>query len=72
MRTKNREDYYQHSPTQNPQGPPGCNNRVIRGSSWHSGAMCKKVYYRKGLPGNWVDFAVGCRCARDVEDDEIE
>jgi hypothetical protein len=29
--------------------------------------MCKKVYYRKGLPGSWVDFAVGFRCVKDVK-----
>ena len=42
------------------------NYQVIRGGSWHSGAMCKKVYYRKGLPGNWCDFAVGFRCVKDI------
>jgi len=57
------EDYYKNSPLNNPAGPATGFNRVIRSGSWHSGAMCKKVYYRKGLPSNWVDFAVGFRCA---------
>ncbi len=62
---KYSEDYYKVSPVDNPPGPPAGFNRVIRSGSWHSGPMCKKVYYRKGLPVNWVDFAVGFRCAKD-------
>lgn len=58
-------DYYSQRAPDNPQGPAKGFNRVIRGGSWHSGPMCRKVYYRKGLPGNWVDFAVGFRCAKD-------
>ncbi|MFN8208269.1 MAG: SUMF1/EgtB/PvdO family nonheme iron enzyme [Bacteroidales bacterium] len=44
------EEYYKTSPALNPRGPLKGINRVIRGGSWHSGGMCKKVYYRKGLP----------------------
>jgi hypothetical protein len=36
--------------------------------SWHSGAMCKKVFYRKGLIVSWCDFAVGFRCVKDMEE----
>jgi hypothetical protein len=25
--------------------------------------MCNQNYYRNGLAANWVDFAVGFRCA---------
>ena len=59
------EDYYKNSPVDNPAGPATGSNRVIRSGSWHSGTMCKKVYYRKALPTSWVDFAVGFRCAKD-------
>ncbi|MBI9065612.1 MAG: SUMF1/EgtB/PvdO family nonheme iron enzyme [Marinilabiliaceae bacterium] len=59
-------DYYSQRAQDNPKGPEKGFNRVIRGGSWHSGPMCRKVYYRKGLPGNWVDFAVGFRCAKDL------
>ncbi len=59
------ENYYADSPALNPKGPADKINKVIRGGSWHSGPMCKRVYFRKGLPANWVDFAVGFRCARD-------
>ncbi len=60
------EDYYSQSPSKNPKGPEKGTLWVIRGGSWHSGAMCKKVYYRKGMPPNWCDFGIGFRCAKDV------
>jgi formylglycine-generating enzyme required for sulfatase activity len=59
-------DYYKTSPMDNPAGPSAGSNMVIRSGSWHSGPVCKKVYYRKGLPSNWVDFAVGFRCVKDL------
>lgn len=43
------ETYYAISDHENPKGPNKGANRVIRGGSWHSGKMCKKVFYRKGL-----------------------
>lgn len=60
------DHYYEDSPHENPKGPSSGYNVVIRGGSWHSGKMCKKVYYRKGIPSNWVDFGVGFRCAKDL------
>lgn len=59
---RHSETYYEESKNDNPQGPVKGSNRVIRGGSWHSGEMCKKVFYRKGLISNWCDFAVGFRC----------
>lgn len=59
-------NYYAVSPSINPKGPDRSRFRVIRGGSWHSGAMCLQNYYRNGLPASWVDFAVGFRCARDL------
>jgi sulfatase modifying factor 1 len=61
------DDYYSESPFQNPVGPSRGRFKVIRGGSWHSGAMCVQVYYRNGLPSNWIDFAVGFRCVKDVK-----
>ena len=61
------KDYYRVSESDNPTGPKDGNIRVIRGGSWLSGAFCKSVFYRKGLPGNWHDFAVGFRCVKDVD-----
>lgn len=62
------ETYYELCEYNNPKGPDNGDNRVIRSGSWHSGLMCKKVFYRKGLISNWCDFAVGFRCAKDFND----
>lgn len=59
------DDYYSNSPSRNPEGPSSGRFKVIRGGSWHSGAMCVQTYYRNGLSASWVDFAVGFRCAKD-------
>jgi formylglycine-generating enzyme len=60
-------DYYASSPAQNPKGPERGRFKVIRGGSWHSGAMCVQTYYRNGLSPSWVDFAVGFRCVKSVK-----
>jgi formylglycine-generating enzyme required for sulfatase activity len=61
------DDYYANSPDQNPKGPATGRFKVIRGGSWHSGAMCVQTYYRNGLPPSWIDFAVGFRCAKNIK-----
>ena len=66
VRDTYQEDYYKKSPYSNPKGPEESVLKVIRGGSWHSGKMCKRVYFRRALPANWVDFAVGFRCAKDI------
>lgn len=60
-------DYYTLSPVDNPKGPESGSFKVIRGGSWHSGAMCVQVFHRNGLPASWVAFAVGFRCAKNPE-----
>jgi iron(II)-dependent oxidoreductase len=62
-------DYYANSPAENPTGPETGKFRVIRGGGWHSGPYCSRVYFRNGLPANWLDFNVGFRCARTAEED---
>lgn len=59
-------NYYSSSPVENPKGSERGRFKVIRGGSWHSGAMCVQTYYRNGLPPSWVDFAVGFRCVKEV------
>lgn len=59
-------DYYSRSLVENPYGPEEGRFRVIRGAGWHSGPGCTMVYHRNALPANWVDFAVGFRCVKDV------
>ena len=60
-------DYYRSSPYSNPKGPDTGRFRVIRGGSWHSGTYCNRVCYRNALPSNWIDMAVGFRCAKDAD-----
>jgi iron(II)-dependent oxidoreductase len=59
--------YYLKSPNKNPRGPEIGRFKVIRGGSWYSGPGCVTVYRRNALASNWVDFAVGFRCARDFK-----
>jgi formylglycine-generating enzyme required for sulfatase activity len=61
------DNYYTVSPKENPKGPQKGRFKVIRGGSWHSGAMCVQTYYRNGLSPSWLDFAVGFRCVKDVK-----
>jgi formylglycine-generating enzyme len=58
--------YYSVAPSQNPKGPERGRFKVIRGGSWHSGAMCVQTYYRNGLPPSWIDYAVGFRCVKST------
>jgi len=60
-------NYYAVSPDTSPQGPEKGKFRVIRGGGWHSGPSCNRVYFRNALPGNFRDYNVGFRCAKDVE-----
>lgn len=60
-------DYYKNSPYKNPQGPEVGGFRVTRGGSWVTGPGCVTVSRRSALPGGWIDFSVGFRCAKDVE-----
>ena len=61
------DNYYKTSPAENPKGPQTGRFKVIRGGSWHSGAMCVQTYYRNGLSASWVDFAVGFRCVKSTK-----
>jgi len=61
------DDYYQGSEPSNPKGPKSGRFKVIRGGSWHSGAMCVQNYFRNGLSPSWIDFGVGFRCAKSLK-----
>jgi formylglycine-generating enzyme required for sulfatase activity len=61
------DNYYADSQVTNPKGPANGRFKVIRGGSWHSGAMCVQTYYRNGLSASWIDFGVGFRCVKDFK-----
>ena len=61
-------DYYENSPTADPQGPDQTNYRVVRGGGWFSGKSCNRVHTRLALPVYWVDFNIGFRCAKSVSE----
>ena len=63
-------DYYRISPMEDPPGPKEGKFKVIRGGGWHSGPGCSQVHFRNALPPNWLDFNVGFRCARDMENED--
>jgi iron(II)-dependent oxidoreductase len=66
------EDFYSTSVEDNPRGPKKGKFRVVRGGGWHSGPSCVRVHFRAALSPGWVDFNVGFRCARDIEESPQE
>ena len=67
-----QEDYYQHSPPQDPPGPTSGENKVLRGGSWYSSAdECRSAYrlyedpsYRDVCFARDVHGLIGFRCVR--------
>jgi formylglycine-generating enzyme required for sulfatase activity len=58
------DDYYAHSPTDNPQGPNEGTLRVARGGSWYGESWRLSASCRKGLtPSSYRMHWVGFRCA---------
>ncbi len=66
------EDYYNHSPANNPSGPDSGEKRVARGGSWfcnpdYCGAY--NTHYRGASPPDRGFNNVGFRCAADAPDE---
>lgn len=60
------EDYYAHSPEENPKGPDRGKLKVARGGSWNTREYyqrCANRYYC--YPDSWGN-TLGFRCAKDV------
>jgi len=61
------EDYYSHSPQNNPKGPDKGKLRVVRGGSWRNREYinrCANRYYC--YPDTWGN-TLGFRCVKDVQ-----
>jgi predicted outer membrane repeat protein len=59
-------DYYEHSPSHNPQGPDAGEDKVLRGGSWRS----TREFVRTTVRHHWYPdytFDIGFRCARSWE-----
>jgi formylglycine-generating enzyme required for sulfatase activity len=60
------EDYYAHSPPQDPLGPEEGEQRVLRGGDWGSSATnCRSAYRGRGEPGAHV-YRYGFRVLLEV------
>jgi formylglycine-generating enzyme len=72
-----QEDYYQHSPERDPQGPETGEGKVLRGGSWNSRAdECRSAYrlyedpvYRDICFARDVHGLIGFRCVRKAPED---
>lgn len=60
------EDYYAHSPTDDPQGPATGNVRVRRGGSWHTWPLYSRVAFRNWNTPETRYVLVGFRLLREA------
>jgi formylglycine-generating enzyme required for sulfatase activity len=61
------KDYYQRSPSRNPQGPESGTTRVMRGGSFFSVQYSLRTTFRTSYPpGSQFEFA-GFRCAKGLQ-----
>ncbi|CKI10568.1 Serine/threonine-protein kinase pkn1 [Achromobacter xylosoxidans] len=60
------EDYYAHSPRDDPQGPASGNVRVRRGGSWHTWPLYTRSAYRNWNTPETRYPLVGFRLLREV------
>jgi formylglycine-generating enzyme required for sulfatase activity len=58
------KDYYEKSPSQNPNGPEQGATKVLRGGSWYANLGYLKSTYRFSLPPSSRDSDFGFRCAK--------
>ncbi|MCL6554888.1 MAG: formylglycine-generating enzyme family protein [Burkholderiales bacterium] len=61
------EDYYAHSPVDDPQGPATGTVRVRRGGSWHTWAFYARCAYRNWNTEDTRYTLVGIRLVREAE-----
>jgi formylglycine-generating enzyme required for sulfatase activity len=58
--------YYQETLFDNPLGPDGGDERVVRGGSWYDTAYLTRASVRNKFSPDFVDNNFGFRCARGV------
>jgi len=58
------EDYYENSPSNNPEGPEAGHYRVLRGGSWVNDDGSLRSANRYGGSPGFTDYYGGFRCAR--------
>jgi len=64
------DDYYAHSPAQNPQGPGAGTIRIARGGSWYEESEQVRAFVRKGLtPSSYRMHWVGFRCVVSAQEE---
>ena len=60
------EEYYTHSPLDNPSGPPSAQYRALRGGGWNAAAQVTRAANRAwGYPDETANDLLGFRCASD-------
>lgn len=64
------DDYYAHSPLNDPQGPAAGEVRVRRGGSWHTWAFYARSAYRNWNAPDTRYTLVGFRLVRELSADE--
>jgi formylglycine-generating enzyme required for sulfatase activity/tRNA A-37 threonylcarbamoyl transferase component Bud32 len=60
------DDYYTHSPGNNPQGPGSGTLRVVRGGSWRDPQRYVRAAYRSENGPSYASSYRGFRCARSA------
>jgi len=61
------EDYYQQSPTNDPQGPESGSSRVLRGGSWSSNTRFSRSAHRIGNDAEFRYYVIGFRLVRELD-----
>jgi formylglycine-generating enzyme required for sulfatase activity len=61
------EDYYQQSPTNDPQGPESGFSRVLRGGSWDYSTRNSRSSFRNWYPTGNRNYDYGFRLVRELD-----
>ncbi|MEA3440437.1 MAG: formylglycine-generating enzyme family protein [Chloroflexota bacterium] len=62
------DDYYSHSPWENPLGPDSGKYKVVRGGSWHTGTDTLLIAHRYGVLPRFAYNLLGFRCVVSISE----